>query len=102
MWHGVSSCSWGRLSLFVSRCAVSPPFLLGTHWLAACNVAAHFDRWALYGLRMHTCSGTEIVCATWDADAQHYIVLLEDVTSKVWSQGLSQGRTQRHRGIQQP
>ncbi|KAI0277231.1 hypothetical protein BGY98DRAFT_981262 [Russula aff. rugulosa BPL654] len=38
--------------------------------------------WARYGLRAHTRLGTEVVRATWDADAQHYTVVLEDVTSK--------------------
>ena len=49
----------------------------------------------------HTRSGTEVVHATWDTDAQHYIVLLEDMTSKS-CHSLNQGRTQHHRVIQQP
>ncbi|KAI0260566.1 hypothetical protein BGY98DRAFT_940759, partial [Russula aff. rugulosa BPL654] len=66
MWHGVSS-AWGE-----------------GHHSSSRGVRCSLDRWARHGRRMHTCSGMEIVCAP---DAQHYIVLLEDVTSKVSSVG---------------
>lgn len=40
------------------------------------------ELWTRYGLCAHTRLGTEVVRATWDAHAQHYTVVLEDVTSK--------------------
>jgi cation diffusion facilitator CzcD-associated flavoprotein CzcO len=37
--------------------------------------------WSRHGLRAHTRFGTEVVSATWDAHAQAYAVVLEDVAS---------------------
>ena len=47
------------------------------------DIYAYWDAlWARHGLHAHTRLGTEVVRATWDADAQQYTVLLEDVASK--------------------
>ncbi|KAH9998112.1 hypothetical protein BJV74DRAFT_877223 [Russula compacta] len=40
------------------------------------------DLWTRHGLRAHTRCGTEVVRATWDAHAQTYDVVLEDVSTR--------------------
>lgn len=40
------------------------------------------DLWTRHGLRAHTRCGTEVVRATWDAHAQTYDVVLEDVAAR--------------------
>jgi cation diffusion facilitator CzcD-associated flavoprotein CzcO len=55
----------------------------GTYYPSQREVHAYWDAlWARHGLRAHTRLGTEVVRATWDARAQQYTVLLEDVASK--------------------
>ncbi|KAI0273330.1 hypothetical protein BC834DRAFT_203637 [Gloeopeniophorella convolvens] len=46
------------------------------------ELRAYWDGlWTAHGLRAHTRCGTEVVRATWDARAQRYAVVLEDVAS---------------------
>lgn len=54
-----------------------------SHYASQREIYAYWDAlWAQHDLRAHTRLGTEVVRATWDADAQQYTVLLEDVASK--------------------
>lgn len=55
----------------------------GARYASQREIRAYWEAlWVRHGLRAHTRLGTEVVRATWDADAQHYTVVLEDVTSK--------------------